>query len=82
VGLVVYSCDTTVGFWKDFPPPSSEVHFSKFFDVLYKLYDLRYAYPDPDGSNIRKEWKLALDMKETVLDKDVSFPWTVRRESE
>ncbi len=82
VGLVVYSCDPDAEIWKGFPPPSSEVHFSKFFDVLYKLYDLRYAYPDPDGSNIRKEWNLSVDMKETVLDKSVSFPWTVRRESE
>jgi len=82
VGLVVYSCDSKAGVWKDFPPPSSEVHFSKFFDVLYKLYDLRYAYPDPDGSNIRKTWELTADMKETVLDKNVTFPWVVRREAE
>jgi hypothetical protein len=82
VGLVVYSCDANAGVWKDFPPPSSEVHFSKFFDALYKLYDLRYGYPDPDGSNIRKEWKLSVDIKETVLDKHISFPWTVRGEAE
>jgi hypothetical protein len=81
VGLVVYSCDAVAGVWKGFPPLSSEVHFSKFFDVLYKLYDLRYAYPDPDGSNIRKEWKLVADLKEGDLDKNVGFPWTFRRES-
>ena len=82
VGLVVYSRDVNVEVWKDFPPSSSEVHFSRFFDALYKLYDLRYGYPDPDGTNIRKEWKLASDMKESVFDKNVSFPWTFRRESE
>src|SRR6266436_5265321 len=82
VGLVVYSCNSNAAVWNNFPPPPSEVHFSKFFDVLYKLYDLRYGYPDPDGSNIRKVWSLAGDMKETVLDKNISFPWTIREESD
>jgi len=82
VGLIIYSDSATSPVLKNFPPSTSEVHFSEFFDQLYRLYDLRYAYPDPDGSNIRKEWKLPTDMKDMVVDKAVGFPWTFRRDSE
>jgi len=82
VGLVIYSDSASSPVWKNFPMPTSEVHFSKFFDTLYRLYDLRYAYPDPDGPNIRKEWKLPSDMKDRVVDKAVGFPWTFRKDSE
>lgn len=81
VALVIYCCDSRAPIRKDFPHPASEVHFSKFFDTLYRLYDLRYAYPDPDGSNIRKEWKLAGEFKEAIFDKDAGLPWSFRTES-
>ena len=48
VGLLVYrSTASGPAIWKTYPPADSPVHFSKFFQRLYDLYDLRFGYPDP-----------------------------------
>ena len=31
-------------------------HYSRFFERLYSIYDLRYAYPDSSGKSHRKNW--------------------------
>jgi hypothetical protein len=79
VGLLVYRCSgEKAEIWKDYPHRESPVHFSKFFQRLYDLYDLRYAYPDPDSPNIRKCW---LPMNEAIpakYDVKIGFPWELR----
>jgi hypothetical protein len=40
-----------------FPPSDSPLHFAKFFDVLYSVYDLRYAYTAASLTRLRRqEW--------------------------
>jgi hypothetical protein len=79
VGMLVYRCtDGRAEIWKGYPRKDSPVHFSKFFERLYNLYDLRYAYPDPDSSNIRKTWKLQTAAIPKEFDEKIGFPWEVR----
>lgn len=79
VGLLVYRCENGVAeICSHYPAPESAVHFSKFFQRLYDLCDLRFGYPDPDGPNVRKSWSLEESKLGTVHDKDVGFPWEVR----
>lgn len=68
VGLLIYQCTPTgPRIWTAFPPNDSPVHFSRFFQRLYNLYDVRFGYPDPDGPNVRK----ALVPKRTYATADI-----------
>lgn len=79
VGLLVYRCTKSGGeLWNDYPPRDSPVHFANFFRRLYQLYDLRYGYPDPDGPNVRKQWRLVGGGLRSPYDVDLGFPWEVR----
>ena len=79
VGLLVYKCvGAKAEIWEGYPTEDSPVHFSKFFQRLYDLYDLRYGYPDPDGVNIRKCWKLNERDIPAKYDLNIGFPWEVR----
>ena len=83
VALLVYRCrGKGAEIWQNYPPPESSVHFSRFFQRLYNLYDLRFAYPDPDGPNIRKEWQLQGASIPNKFDSNLSFPWEPRLASE
>jgi len=79
VGLLVYRC-TVSGpvIWDAYPPAESSVHFSKFFQRLYELYDLRFGYPDPDGPNIRKAWHPQFTDLPKTIDKSLHFEWQPR----
>ena len=79
VGLLVYRC-TAAGplIFESYPPPDSPVHFSKFFQRLYDLYDLRFGYPDPDGPNIRKVWRPHFADLPKSFDKSLHFEWQPR----
>jgi hypothetical protein len=79
VGFLVYrSTASGPGIWNKYPPPDSPVHFSRFFQRLYDLYDLRFGYPDPDGPNIRKVWyPQSLELPERI-DKNLIFEWQPR----
>ena len=80
VGLLVYRCTKSGGeLWNDYPPKDSPVHFANFFRRLYDLYDLRYGYPDPDGPNIRKEWRLKPNQLPASFDDHLGFRWEVRQ---
>ena len=79
VGLLIYRCrGRQAEIWSNYPPPDSPVHFSRFFQRLYDLYDLRFGYPDPDGPNIRKEWQRQGSSVPNKFDQDLAFPWEVR----
>jgi hypothetical protein len=79
VGMLVYRCGkSSVQIWNEYPPKESPVHFSNFFQRLYNLYDLRFAYPEPNGPNIRKEWRLAGRGLPAVFDQESEFPWELR----
>jgi hypothetical protein len=79
VGLLVYRCRSgRAEIWPKYPPSDSPVHFSRFFQRLYNLYDLRFAYPDPDGPNIRKEWRPEGPSIPAKCDQDLLFPWEPR----
>ncbi len=58
IGLVVYRClNEKAEIWPNYPAADSAVHYSKFFQRLYDIYDLRYAYPDSSERNHRKLFK-------------------------
>src|SRR5437763_3618273 len=79
VGLLVYRCQGKhADIWPNYPPPQSPVHFSRFFQRLYDLYDLRFGYPDPDGPNIRKDWQLRGASIPNNFDSALPFPWEPR----
>lgn len=79
VGLLVYRCAKSGGeIWNDYPPKDSPVHFANFFQRLYDLYDLRFGYPDPDGPNIRKGWRVSSKALPPAFDRELRFPWEIR----
>jgi hypothetical protein len=79
VGLLVYRCAKSGGeIWNDYPPKDSPVHFTNFFQRLYNLYDLRFGYPDPDGPNIRKAWRVSRKLFPSAYDSELPFPWKTR----
>jgi hypothetical protein len=50
VGLLVYCClEGTTEIWPNYPTLDSPIHYSRFFQKLYDIYDLRYAYPVSSG---------------------------------
>ncbi len=79
VALIVYRCRNGKSeIWPNYPLPDSPVHFSKFFQRLYDLYDLRFAYPSPTGPNIRKAWKVQGASIPGKFDSGLAFPWELR----
>jgi hypothetical protein len=79
VGLLVYRDSKSGGeIWNNYPPKDSPVHFSNFFQRLYNLYDLRFGYPDPDGPNIRKAWRVKSKQLPSIFDSDLPFKWETR----
>jgi hypothetical protein len=82
VGLVIYRCrGERAEIWEGYPPSESPVHFSRFFQRLYDLYDLRFAYPDPDGPNVRKSWQVQGESIPADFDRTMTFPWQLRTTS-
>ena len=40
-----------------FPPADSPLHFTRFFDTLYSVYDLRYTYMASSIATLKRiEW--------------------------
>jgi hypothetical protein len=79
VGLVVYRCTgAKAAIWQAYPPPDSPVHYSRFFERLYSIYDLRYAYPDSSGKSHRKTWTTKGFIGPDVYDQSINFPWSCR----
>jgi hypothetical protein len=79
VGLLVYrSTPSGPAIWDAYPPPDSPVHFARFFQRLYELYDLRFGYPDPDGPNIRKVWSPQFADLPKIIDRSLHFEWEPR----
>jgi len=79
VGMLVYRCGkSSAEIWNQYPPEQSPVHFSNFFQRLYSLYDLRFAYPEPNGPNIRKEWRVTGKGLPAAYDQELQFPWEAR----
>jgi hypothetical protein len=79
VALVIYQCrDGAAQVFADYPPRDSQVHYSQFFERLYRLYDLRYSYPFPQGQAARKTWHLAGLPVPGPFDAGIGFPWSVR----
>ncbi len=79
VCMLVYRCGkSSVEIWNEYPQKESPVHFSNFFHRLYNLYDLRFAYPEPNGRNIRKEWRVAGKGLPAAFDQEFEFPWEPR----
>ncbi len=79
VGFLVYRCTASgPSILKSYPPADSPVHFSRFFQRLYDLYDLRFGYPDPDGPNIRKAWRPQFAGLSENIDKHLPFEWQPR----
>jgi hypothetical protein len=83
VGLVVYKCDVDhVQIWPHYPPADSPVYYLSFFQRLYDMYDLRYAYPDESGKNYRKTWALTKCTAPVLIDAASGFGWELRLHDE
>ncbi len=83
IGLVVYRClDGKSEIWPNYPAADSALHYSKFFQRLYDIYDLRYAYPDSSGRNHRKIWKVKSGMLDDEVDASTGYPWIPRISTE
>jgi hypothetical protein len=79
VGLIVYRCHgSQATVWPDYPPPESPVHYAQFFDRLYRIYDLRYAYPDSSNKSRRKTWTTKGFDSAVELDTETGFSWKCR----
>jgi hypothetical protein len=79
VGLLVYRClagKTEV--LATYPSPESPIHFSRFFQKLYEIYDLRYAYPDASGKNHRKVWDVPKSTLSEKFDAATGCAWDAR----
>ncbi|MEX2304246.1 MAG: hypothetical protein WD733_25100 [Bryobacterales bacterium] len=80
VGLIVYTCeDGRARIYPNYPPPSSPIHYSKFFELLYRPYDLRFSYPFPQGQAARKSWIGSQIQGESPFDAATGFPWSLRK---
>ena len=79
VGLVVYRCtEGKAEIWPSYPAPESPVHYGRFFERLYNIYDLRFAYPDSSGKSYRKTWSTKGFTTPSAFDEATRFPWSLR----
>lgn len=79
VGLLIYRCtESGPRIWTAYPPGDSPIHFSRFFQRLYELYDVRFGYPDPNGPNVRKAWRSKGGKLPSSFDRQMPFPWQTR----
>jgi hypothetical protein len=82
IAMLVYRCNGQgAEIWPHYPPPTSPIHFSKFFPRLYELYDLRFSYPNPKSDNVRKLWRLKDLESKPEYDSLSGFPWDTRIEA-
>ena len=57
LGMVVPRGESRNQLLSTFPPPDSPLHFARFFDTLYSVYDLRYTYMASSLAKLRRlEW--------------------------
>ena len=83
VGLLVYRCvDGRGEVFPGYPAPDSPIHFSRFFQKLYEVYDLRYAYPDSSGRNHRKAWSASAGALPEKVDVTTGCSWEPRTNAE
>jgi hypothetical protein len=79
VGLLAYRClGDKIEVWPNYPPPESPIHYSRFFQRLYDVYDLRYAYPDSSGRNHRKMWAVPAGTLAEKVDATTGYSWEPR----
>jgi hypothetical protein len=58
LAMVVPQGETRNQLLAAFPPSDSPLHFAKFFETLYSVYDLRYAYTASSLARLRRhEWE-------------------------
>jgi len=57
LGMVVPRGESRNQLLSTFPPQDSPLHFARFFDTLYSVYDLRYTYMASSLAKLRRvEW--------------------------
>jgi hypothetical protein len=79
IGLLVYRClEGKNEIWPHYPAPDSSIHYSRFFQKIYDIYDLRYAYPDSSGRNHRKSWIVVPGALDETLDFNTGCSWSPR----
>src|SRR5207249_730276 len=58
LGMVIPRGETRNQLLAAFPPTDSPLQFAKFFETLYSVYDLRYAYTASSLARLRRhEWE-------------------------
>ena len=79
IGLLIYRCfEGKTGVWPNYPSTESPIHYSRFFQKLYDVYDLRYAYPDSSGRNHRKMWVIPERALAEKFDTATGYSWEPR----
>lgn len=69
VALLVIECGKDgTKIYENYPSKDSPIHFSKFFERLYRVYDERYCYVGADKRFCRKFWVLSNDMQTKALN--------------
>jgi hypothetical protein len=79
VGLLIYKNDAGKGtLLRNYPPPTSPLHYSHFYNRLYATYDIRFGTRKDDGKVGRKHWVLKGHSIPEELDGEAGFGWSVR----
>jgi hypothetical protein len=69
VALLIIECGKKgAKIYDGYPPKDSPVHFSRFFERLYRVYDERYCYVGADKAFCRKFWTLSSDAPTKALN--------------
>ncbi len=78
VGLIIYRCGgQRTEIYPQYPPVGSPVHYSNFFETLYRVYDVRFSYPFPQGQAARKSW-VPTGFEAGPWDTSTGFEWSAR----
>lgn len=79
VGLLIYKCENGRGcIHQAYPTTDSPLHYSRFYERLYEVYDIRYGTRKDDGKFARKTWSVKGHDINGDYDAPTGFGWSVR----
>jgi hypothetical protein len=71
LAMVVPHGETRNQLFAAFPPSDSSLHFAKFFEALYSVYDLRFGYTASSLTRLKRhEWDEDSPVLQTLASSD------------